>query len=131
MAFDRAMVVHSDDGLDEISLAGPTHAWLVDGGAVTERKLSPADFGLATHAASAMAGGDPAANAGAMRELLDGAAAHDPTSSSMNAAAALCVAGTGRELRRRACAIARDAIASGRAREVLDHYIALTQEARQ
>jgi anthranilate phosphoribosyltransferase len=123
----RAMVVHSDDGLDEISIAAPTQAWLVDGGAVTARKLAPGDFGLAHHDASAMAGGAPAANAAAMRELLAGAVGPRTDFVLANAAAALWVAGKTDNLHD-GVGMARESLTSGRAREVLDRYIALTQE---
>jgi anthranilate phosphoribosyltransferase len=123
----RAMIVHSDDGLDEISIASPTHAWLVDGGAVTERALTPGDFGLQQHNASAMAGGDPTANAAAMRALLS----HDAGSRTdfvlANAAGALWVAGKTDSLRD-GVAIARETLDSYRARDVLDRYVALSQE---
>lgn len=124
----RAIVVHSNDGMDEISPAVATHAWIVGDGAVTEREISPADFGLATHPLSAVAGGEAQQNAGDILAILDG---HDGPKTEfvlMNAAAALFVAGKTAGLAE-GVTLAREAIASGRAREVLDHYVALTQEA--
>ena len=124
----RAIVVHSNDGMDEISPAVSTHAWIVGDGAVTEREISPADFGLAAHPLSAVAGGEAQQNAGDILAILDG---HDGPKTEfvlMNAAAALFVAGKTPGLAE-GVTLAREAIASGRAREVLDHYVALTQEA--
>ena len=124
----RAIVVHSNDGMDEISPAVATHAWIVGDGAVTEREISPADFGLAAHPLSAVAGGEAQQNAGDILAILDG---HDGPKTEfvlMNAAAALFVAGKTAGLAE-GVTLAREAIASGRAPEVLDHYVALTQEA--
>lgn len=123
----NTLVVHSADGLDEISPAGTTHAWHVSNGVVTERDLRPADFGLPQHPLSSVVGGDPRHNAGEMRALLDGAEGPIADFVLMNAAAALYVAGKVTNFPDGAD-LARHAIASGRAREVLDRYVALSQE---
>lgn len=68
----RALVVHGHDGVDEISLAGPTRVFDVNGGAVTEYELTPADFGLAVVDASELETHDAVAIAGITRELLAG-----------------------------------------------------------
>jgi anthranilate phosphoribosyltransferase len=125
---ERALVVHSDDGLDEISPAAPTHVWVVGDGAVAERVLTPADFGIAPAPLSAVAGGDAAENAGAILAILDGAEGPKTDFTVINAAAALVVAGRATDFRA-AADLAREAIASGRAREVLDTYVALSREA--
>lgn len=123
----RVMVVHSDEGLDEISPSGPTHAWVLDGGEVHEQMLTPADFGLPVHPIEKVIGGDANENAGSMLAVLDGAEGAVTDFVLMNAAAALCVAGKAERLPD-GVAMAHDALASGRARDVLDQYIALTQE---
>jgi anthranilate phosphoribosyltransferase len=123
----RALVVHSDDGMDEISPAGRTHAWVVGEGAVAERELTPADFGLPEHTPAAVAGGDAAQNAGNTLAILDGAEGPKTDFVLMNAAAAFYAAGKTTDFPS-GVDLAREAIASGRAREVLDHYVALTHE---
>ena len=123
----RAMVVHSNDGLDEISTAMPTHVWMVGEGAVMEQDISPQDFGLGSHALSEVAGDEAAANAGDIHAVLDGAEGPKTDFVVMNAAAALYIAGAAPDFGA-GVAKARESIASGRAREVLDHYVALTQE---
>jgi anthranilate phosphoribosyltransferase len=125
---ERALVVHSEDGLDEISPAAPTHAWVVGDGAVAERVFTPADFGIAPAPLSAVAGGDAAENAGAILAILDGGEGPKTDFTVINAAAALVVAGRATDFRA-AADLAREAIASGRAREVLDTYVALSREA--
>jgi anthranilate phosphoribosyltransferase len=124
----RAMVVHSAEGLDEISPAGSTRAWLLKDGAVTERELTPATFGLRPHALSEVGGGGPAENATAMLGLLAGAAGPVRDFVVMNAAAALVVAGKAPGFVEGA-QLAEGAITSGAARAVLERYIALSQEA--
>jgi anthranilate phosphoribosyltransferase len=125
---ERAIVVHSGEGLDEISPAGPTRAWFVERGTVTERELTPETFGAPRHRLEAVLGGDPERNAGLMREMLAGAGGAVSDFTVINAAAALYVAGRAEHLA--ACAaLAREAIASGRAKETLERYVAITQEA--
>ncbi len=125
---ERAMVVHSSDGLDEISPAAPTHAWLIEDGTVKEQELAPADFELPRHDLASVRGGDAQQNAGTLHAVLDGADGAMTDFVLMNSAAALYVAGLAGSFLE-GTHIAREAIASGRAREVLDHYIALSQEA--
>ena len=125
---ERAIVVHSADGLDEISPAAPTHAWIVGEGAVAERQLSPADFGLPTHALERVAGGDAEHNAGLLQAVLDGADGPVTDFVLMNAGAACFVAGIAPDFAEGTLR-AREAIASGRAREVFDHYIVLSRAA--
>ena len=71
---ERALVVHGEDGLDELSLTGPS--WVAEWrhGAVRTYPFSPADAGLATCRAEDLAGGDAAANAAIIRAILAGRA---------------------------------------------------------
>lgn len=124
---DRAMVVHSADGLDEISPSGVTHAWFIENGAVTTRDIAPADFGLPEHPLAEVAGGDAAANAATLRAVLGGAQGAMTDFVVLNAAAALYVAGIADSLKAGADAAAA-ALASGRAKAVCEQYVALTQE---
>jgi anthranilate phosphoribosyltransferase len=123
----RTIVVHSADGLDEISPVGVTHAWYVADGRVTERDLCPEDFGLPRHPLESVVGGDPEHNAGELLAVLDGREGPVTDFVLMTASAALYVAGKTDDLVT-GVTIARDAIASGRAREVLDRYVAMSQE---
>ena len=125
---DRAIVVHSLDGLDEISPSGPTRAWFVEGDSLHEREIGPADFGLPAHPLQDVIGGDAAENALAMKTVLAGEAGPITDFVLMNASAALFVAGKTETLGG-GVDIARDALVSGRARGVLDAYTRLSQEA--
>ena len=123
----RALVVHSAEGLDEISPEGVTHGWSVENGEVTEVQLCPTDFGLPSHPIATIVGGDAAQNSGALLAVLDGSEGPVTDFVLLNAAAALVVAGAAQDYIA-GVAIARDSIGSGRAREVLDCYIALSKE---
>lgn len=123
----RAMVVHSADGLDELSPAGETSVWMVAEGVVAEGVLTPGDFGLPVHPLDAVRGGEPVENAGTLQAVLDGAEGAVTDFVLMSASAALVIAGAAPDFLA-GTAIARDAVASGRAREVLDQYVRLSQE---
>ena len=69
----HSIIVHGEGGLDEMTLSGDTSVWEVDGGKVSNWTLSVADTGLPVTPIAAVRGGDRAANAKTMRELLDGA----------------------------------------------------------
>lgn len=122
-----AMVVHSTEGIDELSPAGPSLAWLVQDGQVTETELSPVDFGLPEHPLAAVAGGDPAENAATMRRVLGGEPGPMADFVTLNAGAALVVAGRAENYHQGAT-MARSALDGGAALLKLDEYIALTQE---
>ncbi len=68
----RAWVVHGSDGLDEITVTGPTKAAILDNGKITERTISPADFGLPTSPAEELLGGSAEENARALQDVLEG-----------------------------------------------------------
>ncbi|MGE5595954.1 MAG: anthranilate phosphoribosyltransferase, partial [Hyphomicrobiales bacterium] len=124
---ERAIVVHSDDGLDEISPAGATHAWVVGEGTVAERELRPADFDLPEHPLERVLGGEAPRNADVLNAVIDGVEGPVTDFVLMNTSAALFVAGLAPDFRS-GTAMAREAIASGKARQVLDRYVALSQE---
>lgn len=124
----RALVIHSAEGLDEISPEGVTFGWAVADGAVSQVEIRPADFGLPSHPVSTVIGGDATQNSGALLAVLDGSDGPVTDFVLMNAAAALVTAGAAKDYPA-GVQIARDSIGSGRAREVLDSYIALSKEA--
>ena len=69
---DRALVVSSADGLDELSTAGATHVVEVDGGAISRYDVTPEEVGLAPADHADVAGGPPGANAQTTRRILAG-----------------------------------------------------------
>lgn len=124
----RALVVASDDGLDEISVCAPsTVAEVYEGGRVEVRTLDPTRFGFPLRAAGALRGGTPEENAAISLELLDGAEGAVREAVILNAAAALEVSGRASGLDE-GIEMAARSIDSGAARRVLDGVRIITQE---
>lgn len=119
---ERAFVVHGSDGLDEITLTGPTRVSELNGGQISTREISPGDFGLETVAAEALAGGDAAHNAQILREVLDGKQGPQRDVVLLNAAAAIAAGGLAEDMAA-GIAIARESIDSGKARQALDRLV--------
>ena len=69
---EKALVVHGADGLDEITVTGPTLVAEVSNGSVTEYELSPEQFGLLRHTPDGLLGGDAHLNARVLRDVLSG-----------------------------------------------------------
>lgn len=115
---DRALVVHSGDGLDELSLAGVNRAMLVEGAMVGEMEIDPIALGLGRAERSALAGGDAQTNSAIVLSVLGGepGAARDVTL--LNAGAALFVAGRAVDVAE-GIELAAEAIDSGAAAEVV------------
>jgi anthranilate phosphoribosyltransferase len=124
---EHALVVHSRDGLDEISVSAPTHVCEVRGGEVRSYELTPEELGLRTHAIEELAGGNIGENAAIARAVLEGTsgARHDVVIA--NAGAALYVAGLAPSIRD-GVELAHDAIVSGSARAKLQELVDATQE---
>lgn len=121
----RAFVVHGCDGLDEITLTGPTRVSELRDGKVQTRDINPADFGLAVVDAAALKGGDAAANAQILRAVLDGQEGPALDIVLINAAAAI-VAGGMAETLEEGLEKARTAVAGGAARAALEKLIAVS-----
>jgi anthranilate phosphoribosyltransferase len=110
----HALVVHSRDGLDEISVSAPTHVCEVKDGEIRAYEITPEEIGVERHSIEELAGGDARTNASIAREVLQGAggAKHDIVVA--NAGAALYVAGAAASIKD-GVALAKESIASGRA----------------
>lgn len=124
---EHALVVHSRDGLDEISVSAPTHVCEVRGGELRTYDLTPEEIGVELHAIEELAGGDAAMNAEIAHDVLRGAggARHDVVIA--NAGAALYVGGLAPTIRD-GVAMARDSINSGRAAAKLRELVMVTNE---
>lgn len=124
----RAMVVHGEDGLDEISLAGGTRYWeLLDDGKIYDGLIVPEDYGLKRAPFGATAGGGVAANAQRFLDLLQGEE-HGPARDHtlLNAGAALYIAGKAGDIES-GIAKATRAIDSGNAYRIFLAYKAASQ----
>ena len=93
LGYDKAMIVSGEEGLDELSISGPSRVAMISDGAVTISRITPEDAGLTRHPAEAIKGGDPAYNAAALKALLLGEKSAYRDAVLLNSAAALMVAG--------------------------------------
>jgi anthranilate phosphoribosyltransferase len=124
----RAWVVRSADGMDEVSPHGPTRVTVLDGGRIDELTIAPEDFGLAPSPAGAVQGGDPASNAAALEAVIRGEPHPARDAFVLNAAAALVVA-EGLEPKQ-AAQRAEEALASGAAFATLERWRRAAARAR-
>ena len=93
LGFKRVMVVSGEEGLDELSIAGPSKVALIDNSAITLSIITPEDAGLPRHSLGAIKGGDAEYNAAELRKLLAGDKGAYRDAVLLNSAAALMVAG--------------------------------------
>jgi len=89
----RGFVVHGVDGMDEVTLTGPTRVGEIRGGAVHLSTIEPEDFGLSRCSLAELQGGDAAANAEIVRAILGGSPGPKRGVVLLNAAFALTAAG--------------------------------------
>lgn len=124
---ERALIVHGEDGLDEISIASPTYGALWDGTVVRDVTITPEGLGIERRSLATVAGGDVNRNAQMVRSALSvqDEAAFDIVR--LNAAAALWVAEAAPTLQE-AVQLATDTIVSGLATQKLDELITMTQD---
>jgi anthranilate phosphoribosyltransferase len=94
----RALVVHGLDGLDEITITGPTRIAEVRQGNVRTYEVTPEEFRISRARLEDLAGGDAAANAAILREILGGKKSPRRDVVLLNAAAALVAAGKAEHL---------------------------------
>lgn len=124
---EHALVVHGLEGLDEISVAGPTVVATVAGGTISVAEIEPADLGLERHPAEAVLGGDPAENARITRAVLEGEGT--PAQSAIvaaNAGAAIHVGGEAGSLKE-GVEVAKRVLEEGGGARVLDRLIDLSE----
>lgn len=112
------LVLHSDDGLDEISLAAPTRICLIRGGKMENITISPADAGLPMQSLAQAAGGDAAYNACLIENLFTNPQGTGAEMVALNAGAALWVAGQTENIAD-GYAAARAALDTGAAADIL------------
>jgi len=122
----HSIIVHGDGGLDEMTLSGDTSVWEVAGGKVSNWTLSVADTGLPVTPIAAVRGGDRAANAKTMRELLDGAGGPVRDYVLLNSAGVLLVGDLVSNIRD-GVQMAAQAIDSGAAKDRMESMIEVSQ----
>ncbi len=125
LGVERAIVFHSEDGMDELSLSAPSHVIEIDG-ARREYQLDVSDLGLKKAPLVEVRGGGPEENARIAREVLGGAKGPRRDVVLLNASAALRAAGIAKDWKD-GLGIAAEAIDSGRAGDVLQRWAKISQ----
>jgi anthranilate phosphoribosyltransferase len=123
----HALVLRGCDGLDEITLSGPTEVWELRDGAVTESVIDPAELGIARAPSEALRGGAPAQNAELALQVLGGAPGPCRDFVLINAAAALLAADLVQSLAE-GLAAATESVGSGRAMDCLSRLRKLSNQ---
>jgi anthranilate phosphoribosyltransferase len=118
-------VVHGSDGLDEITLSGPTFVAALENGEIRSFEVTPEQAGLSRTATAALKGGDANANAEALRGVLAGKPGPFRDVALLNAAAALMVAGRAPDLKA-GMALGAQSLDSGAAAARLKQLIAVS-----
>ena len=122
-----AMVVHGEDGLDEISLSAPTFVCEVKDGWVRSYTIKPEQFGFVRCKKEDLTGGPPVKNAETLTAVLKGETGAKRDAAILNAAAALFIAGKHATIEA-AVTAANDAVDSGKAYEKLNEFIRFSNE---
>lgn len=123
----HALLVSSEDSLDELSISAATRVIEVQDGHIEEYSLNPEDLGLARYPADAVPGGNPETNAEIARLIFAGEPGAARDLAVLNAGAAIYVGGKAETLGV-GVEMAQVAIDSGAASAKLDEFVALTQE---
>jgi len=123
---EHALVVYGRDGLDEISLEGPTLVGELKDGMVREYEIHPKDFGLNTALSNTFKVANAEESKKIVLDVIDNKAGAASDIVCLNAGATLYVAGVAKDIAS-GVAMAKAAIASGAARKKLDAFVAATQ----
>jgi len=123
----HALVVSSDDGLDELSICASTQVVEVIDESVKRWTIAPEDVGLEPASLKAVPGGDPQQNADVARRILEGEQGAPRDLAVLNAGAAI-YAGGGADSLERGVRAAEQAIDSGAAAAALERFVARTLE---
>ena len=126
----HALVVHGEDGLDEITVTGKTQVYELKDGRIKSYSISPEDFGLSRASLDNLKGGTTEENAVLLHSILSGAPGPRRDVVLMNTAAALVV-GDRVETLRQGAALAEEVIDSGHALAKLEQLIGFSQSLTQ
>ena len=123
----HALVVHGQDGLDEVTLGDSTQVWEMRDGAVSAYTISPEELGFARAPREALRAGSVEEAAHILRQVLGGRPGPTRDVTLANAAAALLAADRVTTLKE-GVALAAESIDSGEAQRVLDRVLELSQK---
>ena len=123
----RALVVHGSDGLDEITVTGPTRVAEVRNGSVRSYEVTPEQFGIERSPMESLMGGDAADNAAIIRSIVAGEKSAKRDVVLLNTAAALVAAGRVDSIAE-GLPIAKRSIDEGKAAEKLEALVRFTNQ---
>ena len=124
---NRAMVVHGRDGLDELTITGPSDIVMLDGAALSAAEITPADASLPTGPLAALKGGDGVHNAARLEALFSGEQGPYRDIVLLNSAAALIVAGRAKDIKEGA-GLAAEMLDSGAAKAKLSQLVTASRQ---
>lgn len=127
LGLKRAMVVRGCDGLDEITLTGPTEVCEIKDGTLDFYEINPADFGFSFCLVEDLTGGNATDNAAIAKEILRGAPGPKRDIVLLNAAACLYMAAATDTLAN-GVELARQTIDNGRAYQKMRDFVARSNE---
>jgi len=130
LGVQRALVVHGSDGLDELTITGPSLVAEWTGSDVKEYTVEPEDMGLKRGTLQSIRGGDAATNAAILRAVLEGSEGGPREVVLFNAGAALVAAGVAQDIRE-GVEKARGSIDSGAALASLESLLAYSRKLRE
>jgi len=119
---ERAMVVRSIDGHDELTATSSSEAYEVNGGSVKHYELDPKQFGFTVATHDGLKGGTVEENAAIIRSVLSGEEGPRLDTVLLNSGAALYTAGEAKDIRE-GIEMARNAVRENKATRVLDRFI--------
>ena len=125
----RAFVYYGEDGLDELTITGPSFIWRLREGEITHAEFTPEDFGVERAPLETVLGGDTGRNVAILRDVLSGAPGPKRDIAIINAAAGLVAAGIADGFMDGA-QLARDTIDDGRAMAKLDEVVQRSADLR-
>lgn len=124
---DRAFVMYGEEGLDEMSISGPTLIYRLIDGEITEAEFTPEDFGVQRAPIDALIGGDAGENVEITRAILGGASGPRTDAVLINAAPAIVLADLADGFMH-AVERAAESIESGAARTALDRSLRINEQ---
>jgi len=127
---DRLVSLHADNGMDEMSISGPTHAFVKEnpGASLTKSQLHPNDFGIDLAGVETLVGGDASENATFTMDVLKGKDGPKLNVVLLNAGLGIYASGICDSIADGVEA-ARDSVSSGKAAQKLQALIECSQQA--
>jgi anthranilate phosphoribosyltransferase len=129
LGVERALVVHSEDGTDEISIAAGTSVREIRAGTIQSYEVGPEDFGVSRSDAGGVRGGDPQTNGAILKDVMNGIRGPARDAAVVNAAAALYACNRAASFRE-GTARAEAVLDSGAAADTLERLRKVSKGAR-